>query len=268
VETSEDRSSELLAALHAAGSVAWPRLAVTFSDFAAYATGVSLSQEALAHAGDVFLACACLGGNARAHAELDRLLSDHVPLFVQRIDRAPEFVDEVRQRVRELLLHAEHPKLARYSGMGPLLAWLRVVAVRAALDIKRAGSDDEIAVGADLVERIALEPADPELDLIKQRFHGMVDQAMAAGVARLTARQRNVLRLYFVSELNIDEIGNIYDAHRSTVARWISSAQRTLLDGVRAHLRRHYRLDTADLRSLHRLVRSELQVSMSRLLRS
>jgi RNA polymerase sigma-70 factor (ECF subfamily) len=268
VEQQKDADQDALAAIHAAGAAAWPQLRVLRSDFASYASGVSLSQAASAFAGDVFLACACLAGDPRALLELERLLAAQVPLFVQRIDRATDFVDEVRQRVRELLLQGDPPKLARYSGMGALLAWLRVVTIRAALDIKRAASDQEPAIGNDIAEHMAIHAADPELDLMKQRFHGMFDQAMVAAVGQLTARQRGVLRLYLVGELNIDEIGKIYDVHRSTIARWISTAQRTVLDGVRAHLRDRYDLNTADLRSLGRLVRSELQVSLSRLLRS
>jgi len=265
---SEDLAADAVTIAYNSGSAHWPQFRLTFSEFAAYAERVQLSDNAVGHAADVFLAFACLARDPRALMQLEQLLQRNIPVFVSRIDSARAFADDARQRVCELLLNASPPKLTRYSGMGSLLGWLRVVAIRAALDIKRGNDDQPVIAESDLAEHMAHQPRDPEIDLIKNRFHDVFEEAMVAGVAQLTARQRAVLRLYLVSQMNIDRIGKIYGVHRSTVARWVSSAQKTVLTGARAHLRDRHRLDTADLHSLGRLVRSELHVSISRLLRS
>ena len=56
-----------------------------------------------------------------------------------RLGREPMFVDEVRQVLRTKLLVGDGapPKIADYSGRGPLDGWVRAAAVRAAIDLKR-----------------------------------------------------------------------------------------------------------------------------------
>ena len=50
-----------------------------------------------------------------------------------RIDSSSQFVDEVKQGLRERLLVGPPPRIAEYSGSGPLGGWLRVVSVRLAI---------------------------------------------------------------------------------------------------------------------------------------
>jgi RNA polymerase sigma-70 factor (ECF subfamily) len=92
-------------------------------------------------------------------------------------------------------------------------------------------------------------------------------ESLAAALADLADRARALLRLRFVEGLELAQIGRLYRVHESTVSRWISAA----LDDVGRATRRHLvaRLavtpETAD--SVARIVQSQLDLSIARLLR-
>ena len=71
----------------------------------------------------------------------DREVLSQVGLLLGRMQPTPQLVDDTRQALREKLLVAApgaRPRIGEYAGRGPLQAWVRVAAVRAALDILRA----------------------------------------------------------------------------------------------------------------------------------
>ena len=82
----------------------------------------------------------------------------------------------------------------------------------------------------------------------------------------LRAEERNLLRFYFLDGMNIDQIGVILRAHRATIARRIAGLRSRLLTEVRAGLVRRLRLPQPDLDSMLRLVGSQLELSLMRLL--
>src|SRR5258708_5741051 len=93
------------------------------------------------HGEDLYLACACARGVPAALAVFERQLMVLVPDFVARIDGVRPFVDEIQQQLRERLLvgaPTQSARIARYTGRGALGGWLRVAAVRTAIDMLRA----------------------------------------------------------------------------------------------------------------------------------
>ena len=127
------------------------------------------------------------------------------------------------------------PRIGEYAGRGPLQAWVRVAAVRAALDLLRAGG----ARGGGEVEPedLAADVVSPEVDYVKERYRPQFKAAFQDALRALDSEQRNVLRLHVVEGLNIDEIGALFKVHRSTVARWIAAARQQVLAGARNRLR-------------------------------
>ena len=75
------------------------------------------------------------------------------------------------------------------------------------------------------------------------------------------------LRFNFIDGLNIDRIGVMYGVHRGTVARWLVTIRGRLFDLAKGQLAAEHGLETADVRSLYRLLEPDLHVTMSRLLR-
>src|SRR5581483_4498624 len=93
---------------------------------------------------DLYLACACARGVPAALAALDRAVLLRVPAFICRVSTDAAFADEVRQQLRERLLVAPPggaPKIAEYGGAGALHAWVRVAALRTALNLRRNRDD-------------------------------------------------------------------------------------------------------------------------------
>ena len=67
------------------------------------------------------------------------------------IDRPPNFIDDVTQELRLKLLTGDDAKLCTYSGTGALVDWLRVIATRVALNLKRS---DRLHPDDDLPEAV------------------------------------------------------------------------------------------------------------------
>jgi RNA polymerase sigma-70 factor (ECF subfamily) len=251
----------------------WPDLELDEPGFAAHvarALGDGDLATALGelHAADLWLAYGCSVADDAALAAFDRELLSQVGTLLVRMQLQPQLVDEVRQRLRHKLLLAspgERPRIAEYAGRGPLLAWVRVAATRAALDLLRAAGarpaaelePDDLTVGC---------ASSPELDYLKERYRPQFKQAFQEALLGLDSEQRNVLRLHVVDGLNIDEIGALFKVHRSTVARRIASARQQVLAHARRRLRVELGLSAGEFDSLAGVVRSELDLSVAKIL--
>jgi RNA polymerase sigma-70 factor (ECF subfamily) len=66
--------------------------------------------------------------------------------------------------------------------------------------------------------------------------------------------------------LNIDAIGVLFGVHRATVARWRSDARTALFEGTRRVFRAELDLSAGEFASVMRLIDSQLEVSLPRLL--
>src|SRR5262249_30744882 len=120
-------------------------------------------------AADLYLAYACSIGNKSALAAFEKTFMPAVSDFVARRHAGRAFADEVRQVLRQRLFvgHAgSPPKIATYTGAGPLGAWLRVTAVRTAQNLL-ARRDDLRAI--DLPTFRSPDP-DPEVLHLKRTY--------------------------------------------------------------------------------------------------
>lgn len=214
------------------------------------------------HLGDLYLVCACLDGEAQAWREIDRAHLSQVPGYVARVDWSPAFGDEIRQRLSEKLLRGDDgkPKLASYTGRGPLAGWLRVAAVREALNAKR-GIEPQEAV-EDVV--LAAKEDDPEIQLLKRKYAREFKDAFRDVLGSLEPDQRNVLRLHYLDGLTLEEVGKAYRVSRATAARWIAEAKRILVERVHTTLGDRLGADGPGAQSLISFVRSQLHLSLRR----
>jgi len=186
---------------------------------------------------------------------------------VRRVDATAAFLQEVRQALRVRLLVGSEgapPRLGEYRGTGPLGAWIRVAAVRIALNLKRAAvpvtSTEEV-----LGELVASEP-DPELRHLKTLYRAEFGAALRAALSALPERQRVLLRLHYVDGLRLARIATLYQVHESTASRWLSSAVDAVATEARRRLIERLALSPSSLDSVARLVQSNLELSIRRLL--
>ncbi len=263
---------EALAGLVRDAREAWPELGMDAGAFLAHVAGrlpsTGEAREVLTslRAADLFLAFACVRGDARALEALDAHVLSQMGAWLPREE--PSLVDELRQVLRQRLLvpvDGVAPKLASYSGRGPLGQWVRAVALRLHIDQQRVAPRERPMEEAPvaLVERLG---ADPELAFIRERHQEDFRVAFRTALGRLEARERNLLRLHHVHGLSIDAVGATYQAPRSTVARWIARARERLLALTREELTARLGLTPDELDSMLRLVCSQLDVSLRQLM--
>lgn len=225
------------------------------------------------HLVDLALACASAAEataeqRAAAARAFDESYRAHLDAILARVCDGAVLVDEVRQRVYDHLLVGRGdrgPRLAEYTGRGPLLAYLRVVATRLALETRRR-SDRRREEGDEVLLRAAVEDDDPELAYLKQTYHEPLRKAFAAALADLEPRARTLLRHQVIDRLSIDKVAAIYGIHRATAARQIARARQALVSGTHERLRQQLGIDEDQLQSILQLIRSEVDVSICRLL--
>ncbi|MBN1606671.1 MAG: transcriptional regulator, partial [Polyangiaceae bacterium] len=71
---------------------------------------------------------------------------------------------------------------------------------------------------------------------------------------------------YYSAGLTIDEIAAAFGIHRATAARRVARARSALLAATRRELGERLRMSTAALKSVMRLIQSQLHASVRRLL--
>lgn len=233
---------------------------------AAFATHCErLGITATPHAEDLYLACACAAGDPAALAIFDEELAPIMRAAVRRIDRREDFVDEVVQVIRERVLVAAPgalPRIAEYAGQGALRAWVRIAAMRIAMNMLRDRKRDVLVEDDRLFETIA---ADHERGSA-ERYREAATDALRAAFAALSPRERNLLRMHHLHELTVDELAPSLGVHRATVARWIAAAREHLLAETKAALASRLDVGTATIDSILQGIASQVDVSVVRLL--
>lgn len=220
------------------------------------------------HAADLALAWSVGKGDPVAVKRFEAHVVGDITAAVRAIDRDPAFVDEITQRTRVRLVvgdgEGSPPRIATYRGAGPLRAWVAIAAQRLALNAKRDAkphADEDVL--ADVVDR---EP-DPELRHLKTLYRAEFREALVAALAGLADRLRAVLRLRFVEGLELAQIGRLYRVHESTASRWISGALEDIASATREHLIARLAISGDTANSVVRMVQSQLDLSIGRLLR-
>jgi len=249
-------------ALLARARAAFPTIAM---DEPAFTTWLSTRTSEEMPIEELFLAWACSRGDAIALQHLEAQYFSRLNVAIGRVDKAPEFVDDVLQQLREKLLVGATPRIGTYEGAGPLISWLRAAAVRTALNAKRPQAR-ESANEDDALENIPLSGPDPELALVRTQHRAVFSEAFKVALSALSARERNVLRLQGLDGLSLEAIGEVYGVNKSTVSRWLARVHEVLLARTRGELGLRLTLDSAQLDSLFRAMRSSMELSVARLL--
>jgi RNA polymerase sigma-70 factor (ECF subfamily) len=103
---------------------------------------------------------------------------------------------------------------------------------------------------------------------LKERYRGDLREAFGAAIAALEPRDRTLLRQHYVDGLSLEALAALHGVHRATCARWLASARDDIMSGLRKRLRAALGLEQREIESAIELVRSQLDLSLSRHLRS
>jgi RNA polymerase sigma-70 factor (ECF subfamily) len=245
----------------------WPTVRLDAPAFSAHCDRVASGRPRFA--AETYLAAACAAGDPGALQALDDEIVARVPAMIRTIDPSATFASEVRQRLRVRLLVGEEgapPRIGRYTGEVPLAAWIRVIAVRLAVNAKRGPSSGDDPEAADGVASLMRD--DPEVDFLRTQYREPFRRAFERALSALPRDDRTVLRLHYLDGVNIEGIGKVFGVHRATVARWIVRIRADVLRSARELLAESLGAELAEADSLIGALVEDLDVTLSRVLES
>lgn len=213
--------------------------------------------------GDLFVAYHAARGEAAAVAAVRVLLSG-LRGALKKTGASEALVDEVLAELPADLVAPRAgaaPRIAGYSGRGPLGGWLRVVAVRAIVERRKREPRPAREVDT-YAEAAALH--DPELELLRRTYAEKIESALARAFGSLPEDQQLLLRQHHTDGLSIDRLAVMHGIHRATAARRVAAARESLAREVRGLLTRELRIGEQTFDSIFRLVKSEISVHLSR----
>lgn len=262
--------------LVAEGRAIWPQLAVdavAVVRFLGRQVTPELAESALdgLRPADLVLACACSQGNEAAILAFERDYIREVDIALARMRIGAARLADVKQLVRQRLFVGagvgplrSPGKISEYGGRGDLRRWVRSVAVRTCLNELRKGKREILVDDDQLIAQHAIAADDPEIDYMKRTYSAEFKTAFSAALAGLGPREQTLLRYHHVDGLNIDEIGAIYRVHRVTAFRWLEKAKEALVKVTLETLRAKLKLPAAELASVLRMIRSQMNLSLIR----
>ncbi len=251
----------------------WPDLKVNTRAFSSFllarrpvdAPPGSFEWLAGLHVVDLWLTSASLAGDPRAIAMLEEVSGPIAREVASRHKWCSSHPDDVRRGLLRALLVAESdktPKLAQYSGRGPLTSFLRVCAIRMALNEENAGARLAPLDDVGLAERAIGSGGDEELNRLKDIYRPVFETVVQEVLADRDARDRNLLRLHHLERLPCERIAALYKVHTSTVWRWIEKAHRELRSEILRRLALRLGTEIPEAESILRLVWSHIDDSV------
>jgi RNA polymerase sigma-70 factor (ECF subfamily) len=255
--------------VHLAGRQAWPSLPLDPAVFAQFLRRRGILVDVPASlAADLYLACACEAhtpGSISAFMQAHRLT---ITAAASAFDTSPSFVDEVEQRLAEILFvgaAGSGGRIGQYSGQGSLSSWVATAARRIAVRLMKANASGKF-VGEEALAKHFSGTADPDLAMLRGQYKLLFDQAIVLALRRLSPRERLILRLHMVEQISMDRIAKMHNVSQPTISRWLQRARVEILRTVRDLVRTEVNLDDGEFDSLLRALRSQVDFSFSRLL--
>jgi RNA polymerase sigma-70 factor (ECF subfamily) len=200
-------------------------------------------------------------------AAFERHYMARLASYLRQAEALPAFTDEVKQAVRVRLLVSEDglvPRIASYRGQGSLAVWLRLAAVRLAVNLRKSGRRE--ATNEEDIGRLQSEGADPELEFFKSHYREELAKAVEGALKSLPVQDGNLLRLHFFERLSAETIGAMHSVSARTVHRWIAEIRERIIAETRRLLNERFQMSKAQFDSVVGLVSSQIEISVCRIL--
>jgi RNA polymerase sigma-70 factor (ECF subfamily) len=101
---------------------------------------------------------------------------------------------------------------------------------------------------------------------MKERYREAFNEALRGAVEEIGAAPRELLRLHLVERETLESIAARLGVHRATVARRIAAAREGVAAAARRRLRAALRASEAEVESLVRVMKGEMDLSLTQLL--
>lgn len=248
----------------------WPSVDLPTALFTAFlakhdvVTGETSAGEDGLDLTELFLVCACLEQVPTAGEVFQQRYFSRARPALTRMKLSAAMISDVEQLAWEKLFTAAdsgRPKILNYAGQGNLTTLIKVTLVRTAVSQLRKHKREVLCEAEELLGLPDVFD-DPALELVRADFKKEFAPAFAESLATLSERDRNFLRLRFVDNLPVDQIGHLYQMHRVTASRTLSRIRRDLRNETRSRLKSKLQLGQESLDSFMRLVDSQLDVSI------
>ena len=255
---------------HRAAREAWPDIVVAPARFAAElrrrVADLDAARLAALCTSDIYLAIAGLDGDARAATVLERDFLVEADHAARKLRATDDQAAELRGHLRTILFTAESTRragLAEFTGRGDLRGYIRVIATRELIRVVNRGRK-ELPIEP-MLDKLQIDHA-PELGVLRARYGAAIGEALRAALDTLGDRDRALLRYSLVDGWSVDQVGERYNVHRSTAARWLAAARDTLGEAIRHEVATRLAIDVDEVDSIIAVVRSRIDVSLERIL--
>jgi RNA polymerase sigma-70 factor (ECF subfamily) len=221
------------------------------------------------HVGDVALAFAAACGEPSAQVELHRRVVHAAHATLPGAGYAQHIIDDTVGELALTLLgdHTKPSPLLTYRGQSSLAGWLRTLAVRTAMRLAQASRREAPASDTDtslLLDHVTT--SDLTRDLYRAELRTVVRRAFATAIAALSYFDRELLAAFIVQAKSLDDIAKAHDVHRATAARWLARARAALDRELSKELERDLGASDSEVASILHSLRSNLELSVERLL--
>jgi RNA polymerase sigma-70 factor (ECF subfamily) len=261
---------QLLASFYGRGRKAYPRVVVSEQTFGHHVARISTdpSPEALAKiaAEDLYLACACVCRARGAATAFERKFGPVIRRAVARVLAAVDDRQEAEQRAWHHIFIEDGdrpPRIAQYSGQGPLESWVAVASMRVASSFRRAEDVEQRLRSKVVADTVAVNA---ERLSMKGELRPAFEEAVAEALGRLKPRERLIVKLYVVSGMRLEAISKSLGVTRQAVSKVFHRSREAILSDVERSLKQRLGLSKEELSSVMRVVASRLDLSISRVL--
>ncbi|MGH7949441.1 MAG: RNA polymerase sigma factor [Candidatus Binataceae bacterium] len=224
------------------------------------------------HVEDLALAIACRDGHNDAWKEFIDRFGESVRSFARAAlrdsVRARELADSLWAElygVNTAIRERQSP-LAYFHGRSSLASWLRVVVARREADLWRAEQrtravifDEEFAGTQD-----RNGSGGPDAD--QQRFTALLNKALVASLAQISANERLLLSYYYVQDLTLAQMSELTHQHESTVSRSLARIRGSIRRFVEDDLRRRHQLSEDEINECIGRAKEESEFDLARAL--
>ncbi len=260
----DDARAAALGAIWQAGRAAWPDLALDEATFVAWLDAriePGIDPTVLS-ASDLYLAAACLHAVPNAARRFIEGPLAQVRHHIERIARQDgdgEAAGELQQQLAVLLLtpgpDGAEPRLAQYTGRGALTVWLRMAAVRRALNARRT-SRRTVSLEDAALDQVVEQ--DIDLTLLRRKHRDAISAIFQESIAAIAPDQRTLLRMHYVEGVTLAALAAIHRTSRSSLHRRIEQIRDDLVTRMSELASRRLQLSGGEHHSLLRLFKTDL----------
>ena len=254
-----------IARAYAIGSQEWRALDVPLAQFAEFLRVRPLAADVSdLHLQDLYLACACSTNVRNALACFRQQYFAVTAAAVRSFDASPHFAEEMYQLLSEALFVRSPSgghKIEQYTGQGRLAGFVRTAARRLALRQSRNSAKFQ---GEEALLNEFAQFDELETMIFKLQCERVFSDALRVALRSLPRRERLVLRMNLVEKVSTTRIAAMYKVSQPTISRWIQRSSRTIFETVKDLVCDELQIETNELGSLLSLVRSQIEITISR----